>query len=330
MLWAGLAAACGESFTAIDSTAETDGGGNSSSVGGRGGTAGKASDASIGSGGTAGSGAGGSAGSGLGGSAGSGVGGSAGSGVGGSAGSGVGGTAGSATGGSAGSATGGSAGSGGASGKGGSAGLGKGGTGGSATGGSAGSTLGAGGSASGQGGVGGSAGSKGTGGTSGGSSDAGQCALCNPTTCARLRWTFDSGTLEGVTCTHPAAVRSFMASPALAIDVVELNTISDLEIVLPICLSGAIDLRPATFSFRVYFEGLPASSGEFYVQASAPAPQGNAYLGAIAPGTGAWNSFSAPMSMSAFSSSVGKVTIQVGSTGAPFGGTIWFDDFKIQ
>jgi hypothetical protein len=121
-----------------------------------------------------------------------------------------------------------------------------------------------------------------------------------------------------------------MTSPALAIDVAELNTIGDLQVVLPICASGAIDLRPATLTFRVYFEGSPPSTGEFFVQASAPAPGGNAYLGAIAPGTGAWTNFSAPMSMSAFSSSVGKVTLQVGSTGASFGGTIWFDDFKIQ
>jgi hypothetical protein len=198
--------------------------------------------------------------------------------------------------------------------------------------------MGAGGSASGRGGVGGSAGSKGAGGgVSGSSGDAGPDAnLCQPCTgssCARLRWSFDSATLEGITSSDPLAVplavRSFMGSLALAVDVAELNA-GEIQLSLPICPTGAIDLRPKTFTFKVYFEGLPASSGELYLQASSPSPQSNAYIGYLGPTTGQWNTFSGPMSMSAFSGSASKITIQLGSTGASFGGTVWFDDFRIQ
>ena len=68
----------------------------------------------------------------------------------------------------------------------------------------------------------------------------------------------------------------------------------------------------------------------FFVQSSVPTPQTNAYLDQIGVGSGAWEVYSSPMSKSSFSATATSVTIQVGSYGAPFTGTIWFDDIQVK
>jgi hypothetical protein len=179
---------------------------------------------------------------------------------------------------------------------------------------------------------------------------------CSDNTCSRLLWTFEDGKLDGITPRSPnglaLAVRNFNGAQALAIDVQNLGEISFR---VPICLSGVVDVRPKTFSFQVFFQGGSSTGIQYYVQASVPAPQNGAYLAnhpgvasgmwtwrvamligapvsANHPGvaSGMWTPFSSPLSMSQFSGTCSDVTIQAGSLGAQFSGTIWFDDFKIE
>ena len=197
----------------------------------------------------------------------------------------------------------------------------------------------------GSGGTGGAGGSGGTGisgaaGTGGGGSGGVVAcgvdeARCGDGRCAKLSWNFDSGTLEGIVVAsssgQPLAVRDFQGSPALAMDVAELNVFSELSFYVPVCTSGSADLRARTLSFRLYFDGSPASTFEFFAQVAVPDPGATgAFLDSISAGTGAWVDYSSPLSKSGNSSSVTKFTIRVGSTGASFGGTIWFDDIKIR
>jgi hypothetical protein len=302
--------ACGSEFTASDAR-DAD------------------SEGSAGAGNTQGSGAGGAS-SGAGGAS-SGAGGA--SGAGGSR-AGSGGTAG-GQGGTLGSAgvsgrggTGGTAGSSGRGGAGGTVGAsGRGGTGGTS-------------GTAGRGGAGGSAGASGSTGASGSPGDASvdssTCqpqgtvdARCSDNSCSRLAWTFDSGSLDGITSQNlPLAVRTFNGSAALAVDVAQLNA-GEISFSLSICQSGNIDLGTKTFSFRVYFDGMPASSGELYVGASLP-DVATGFISDIAPNTGVWISYSEPLGKSSRSSTATKITIRAGSTGVAFGGTIWFDDFRIQ
>ena len=309
--------ACGEKFTANDSG---DAGGGSAGTANTGGTAGGAAGSSGGS--TAGRGGrGGSAGSqGIGGA--SGAAGSSG-GSDGTGSEGASGTAGAGSGGIGGIDGGGTGGTGGG-GVSGSAGTGRGGSAGAA------GTNGASGS-------GGSAGSVGTGG--GGTGGTVVCGAneprCSDGRCAKLSWTFDSGSLEGITVRtssgQPLAVRSFQGSPALALDVSQLNAFPELSFYAPVCASGTVDLSGKTLILSVYFDGAPPSQYNFFLQVAVPDPDvPNAFLDGAGPSTGAWLEYASPFSKSPNSSAVTKFTIQVGSLGLGFTGTIWFDDIKIQ
>ncbi len=319
-LWffsAAFVAACGDKFTANDSG---DAGGGNAGTANTGGTASGAAGSSGGS--TAGRGGrGGSVGGqGIGGT--SGAAGSSGGSTGsdGTGSEGASGTAGAGSGGIGGGGSGGSGGSGGA-GVSGSAGTGSDGSAGAA----------------GTGGIGGSVGSAGTGG--GGTGGAVACGAnesrCSDGRCAKLSWNFDFGSLEGITARtssgQPLAVRSFQGSPALAIDVAQLNTFPELSFYVPVCASGTVDLSGKTLILSVYFDGAPASQYNFFLQVAVPDPDvPNAFLDGAGPGTGAWLEYAAPFSKSPNSSAVTRFTIEVGSLGAGFGGTIWFDDIKIQ
>jgi hypothetical protein len=155
---------------------------------------------------------------------------------------------------------------------------------------------------------------------------------CTDGSCSRLLWSFDSGSVDGVFPRAPAglqlAVRNFNGDPALAADV---NQLTEISFNVPICLSSAIDLRTRTLSFRVFFDGTPTPAGNFFIQASAPQPQTNAYLGQLGTaGSGMWTTYSEPLSKSTFSGSMAEVTIQAGTYGAQFSGTVYFDDIRIQ
>jgi len=241
--------------------------------------------------------------------------------------------------GTAGKASGGVGGSVGGTGTGGSgATSGKGGSSGSATGGAGGSVD------AGTGGMGGSVGStgaRGAGGSGGGSAgstaDASACpngALkCSDGTCSRALYNFESGTLDGITVRsssgHPFTVRSFNGTLALGIDVDQLNILPEVSFDVLICSSGTIDLRNKILTFRVYFQGSPPSQFDFWAQAALPDPQSGGYLDQIGVGTGAWTSYSSPLNKSSFSGAAKTLTIQAGSLGGGFTGTIWFDDIRI-
>jgi hypothetical protein len=154
---------------------------------------------------------------------------------------------------------------------------------------------------------------------------------CSDDSCSQLSWNFDSGSLAGVASSFPLAVRTFEGSKALAVDVAQLNVVPQITFSLPICGSGTLDLRAKTLSFRVYFQGLPESSGELVLAAWLPSrPTNGAFLGQIGPSTGTWSTFSAAMSESIFSGSTTTVMIEIATTGVGFSGTVWFEDFLIQ
>lgn len=46
--------------------------------------------------------------------------------------------------------------------------------------------------------------------------------------------------------------------------------------------------------------------------------------------TGKWTPYLSPLSKSAYSGSATTITIQLGSLGGAFTGTIWLDDFKLE
>lgn len=195
-----------------------------------------------------------------------------------------------------------------------------------------------------------SGGSSGDGGTAGGISsnggtsgsgtvtppDSGTCRnpQCSTGVCSHLSWTFDSGELEGVEFLDPSgqplAVRRFDGSNALAVDVGQLNTIPGISFTLPVCNGGDVDLASKLLTFRVYFDGGPASQVNFYVQAALPDPSSGAFLDQISASTGVWIDYSSRLSLSPHSSATTTITIQAGSLGGAFSGTIWFDDFLID
>src|SRR6266498_1253404 len=149
---------------------------------------------------------------------------------------------------------------------------------------------------------------------------------CTDNTCSRLLWNFDSGSLDGIAprAAPGLTVRSFNGNMALGVDISQL---SEISFTLPICLSGTVDLHLKTFSFRVFFSGTDSGGPQYYVQSSVPTPQTSAYLDQIAVASGIWTMYSSPFGKSSFSASTTSITIQAGTYGASFVGTIWFDDF---
>jgi hypothetical protein len=102
---------------------------------------------------------------------------------------------------------------------------------------------------------------------------------CSDGTCSKLLWAFEDGTIDGITPRAPSglvlAVRSHVASMALAIDVTNL---SEVSFTIPVCVTGNVDMATKTLSANVYFEGGTSTGPQFYIQASVPAPQSGAYL----------------------------------------------------
>jgi hypothetical protein len=163
--------------------------------------------------------------------------------------------------------------------------------------------------------------------------DSGVCRnpQCSTGACSRLDWTFDSGELDGVTkLDSPLEVRKFEASYALAVDVGQLNTLPGISFSLPVCNGGNVDLTSKSLTFRVYFDGTPASQSNFYVQASVPDPSSGGFLDQIGASTGVWAAYSSRLNLSPQSNATTTITIQAGSLGGAFTGTIWFDDFRID
>jgi len=154
---------------------------------------------------------------------------------------------------------------------------------------------------------------------------------CSDNSCSRVVFDFNSMTLEGATPRTPnglsLAVRTFMGSPALAIDVTSLQEVSFR---VPVCLSGTAPFSAKTLSAKVYFAGPPAGVDGYYVQASVPQPVSGAYVGQRALDAGIYIVYTAPLSMSTMSGATTDVTFQAGTYGGSFAGTIWFDDIKVE
>jgi hypothetical protein len=154
---------------------------------------------------------------------------------------------------------------------------------------------------------------------------------CSDNTCSRTLWTFESGMVDGITPRTPnglaLAVRNFNGAQALAIDT---QNLAELSFRIPVCLSGVVDARQKTFSMQVFFQGGSAGSEQYYVQASVPSPQTGAYIGQTGVAGQVWTTYTAPLGASQFSGTCSDVTVQAGTYGGAFAGTIWFDDIKIE
>jgi hypothetical protein len=154
---------------------------------------------------------------------------------------------------------------------------------------------------------------------------------CTDNSCSRLTWAFDSNTLDGIQPLTPAgqtiAVRNHAGNLALAIDVTNLSQVSFR---VPICVTGNIQLQTKTLMASVFFEGGTDPGDQYYTTASVPAPVNNAFLLTKSLPSGAYVTYSAPMSMSQFANTATDVVFQAGTFGAHFTGTIWFDDIRIQ
>jgi hypothetical protein len=154
---------------------------------------------------------------------------------------------------------------------------------------------------------------------------------CSDSSCVQTEWTFESGSVEGITARSPMglalAVRNFNGAQAMAADITNLGEISFR---IPVCLSGVVDVKPKTFRLQVFFQGGMSTGAQYYLQASLPSPQTGAFLGMIAVASGMWTPYVAPLDGSQFSATCSEITIQAGTLGAQFSGTIWFDDLKIE
>lgn len=165
-------------------------------------------------------------------------------------------------------------------------------------------------------------------GTSCGNACKNSAPRCTDLSCSRLLWAFDSGMTDGIVPrVGTLAVRTFQGGPALAIDVTQLQEVS---FGIPVCLTGNLDMRGKVLSVRVFFEGTPTGPGQLYLQGSVPDPASGGFIGQASAGSGEWVTFTQPISNSMHAGAARLATFQAGTLGAPFSGTVWFDDIKIQ
>jgi hypothetical protein len=158
------------------------------------------------------------------------------------------------------------------------------------------------------------------------------CTTCSDESCARLVWNFDDADFDGVTARAPSdlqlAIRDFNGSPALAIDTTALTEVS---FTVPVCGSGVLDGSALTLSANVFFDGGTDTGVQYYVQASMPDPD---TTGAALSQTGVAphtpTTLSVALNMSSLSAGTTSVTFQVGTFGAAFAGTIYFDDIELN
>ena len=165
------------------------------------------------------------------------------------------------------------------------------------------------------------------------SGDAPSCAAaCSDDSCAQIAWNFDDADFDGATPRAPSdlqlAIRDFNGSPALAIDTTALTEVS---FTIPVCGSGVLDGRTLTLSAKVFFDGGTDTGVQYYVQASMPDPD---TTGAVLTQTGmashTLTTYAVPLNMSSLSDGTTSVTFQVGTFGAAFAGTIYFDDIQLN
>ena len=153
---------------------------------------------------------------------------------------------------------------------------------------------------------------------------------CTDTSCSRLVFAFDSGMLDGITARAPTglqlSVRNHLGSQALAADVASLTEISFR---IPICLSGTLDVRAKVFTMDVFFEGGDPNGKQYFAQVTVPDPSG-ALVGSQGVQAGTSFVFTGTIPSAATTQNATEILVQAGTFGAPFAGTIWFDNIRIQ
>lgn len=116
---------------------------------------------------------------------------------------------------------------------------------------------------------------------------------------------------------------------ALAVDVTNLE-LKMLSVKVPVCEFGTADLSKMTFSYRAYFDGVPLQPPQpanFYLDAYDP-DASTGYLGLDSVIQGVWLTYFAPLNTAA--SNTTQITIDAGSFGGQFSGTVWIDDITVQ
>jgi hypothetical protein len=160
----------------------------------------------------------------------------------------------------------------------------------------------------------------------------GNAPLCTNGSCSRLRFDFSSNTKEGVLPESPSglalAVRPNDGDPALAFDV-QWPMGGALGFTVPICVSGTQDVSSLTMKMRVNFKGgNPNLPAQYYITGSLAAFQSNSNLPVSEVTGDSWITYTAALGQNAFSGRADTVTIQLGSSGALFSGTVWVDDIE--
>lgn len=169
-------------------------------------------------------------------------------------------------------------------------------------------------------------------GTSCGLACADSAPRCSDNTCSKVVWTFDDGTLDGITPRAPnglaIGVRALNGNSALAMDVTNLTEVS---FTMPICVTGNANFATRTLTATITFQGGNSTGDQFYVQASVPQPTNGEFLSpTLSLPANIATHFSAAMSGSQMSATTTSIVFQAGTLGQQFTGTIWFDDIKIQ
>jgi hypothetical protein len=159
----------------------------------------------------------------------------------------------------------------------------------------------------------------------------GNAPLCSDKSCSRLSFDFSSNTKEGVLPASPAglvlSVRPKDANLALAIDT---DLVAPVTITVPICMSGTSDLSQKVFKARVFFDGGDTGqTPQYIISASLADFKSNSLLPTLEVSAGAWIDYRASLGTNAFSASASAVTLQFGSAGALFAGTVWLDDIEL-
>jgi hypothetical protein len=155
---------------------------------------------------------------------------------------------------------------------------------------------------------------------------------CSDQSCAKLAWRFDSGTLDGATPRLPVgltlAVRNHLGSQALAID---LTSLTEVSFRIPICISGTAELANRMFSMDVFFEGGDPNGMQYFTQVSVPSPAAGQFVGnqeGVQAGT--TFQFTGTVPINTGTQTATELTVQAGTFGAAFSGTIWFDNLILQ
>jgi len=157
-------------------------------------------------------------------------------------------------------------------------------------------------------------------------------STCTDQSCSKLTWAFSSGKTDGATPRLPQglalAVRNHLGSPALAIDVTSLTEVSFR---IPICLSGTLDLRNTTFGMDVFFEGGDPNGMQYFTQVSVPGPANGNFVGnQAAVQAGTTFHFTGTVPNNTEQGMATELTVQAGTFGAAFAGTIWFDNLVLE